>query len=344
MGKKTRIPIRPSLSREMIVHPDLDAVRASHVQSYEEQRRRLGKATERLRHYFDVDQPAFTRWWQERFSQELLLHMQLEDDHLKLQRLLFEVNQYKLVMQCNYAFAYAALTASLADGTREQLMQEVYEKLRQAEAEAEAKAKAAKKEEQDKERPTRRRIQEPKGRAAEATKEASPQNPEASSLVDQTESYIRKIYRDIVRLLHPDANGGREPSEEEKVLWTELQNAYQWRDLERIEQIYTTVKGQAARTLNFAKLPIGDIIAMKESLQEKLQVLTKELRGYKREANWNFEKRRKEPGFLRQLAGAIEIELREETYALREEITRLQKQFKAWAKPSRSRNSSQANA
>lgn len=285
MGKKKRIVIRPSLSRALIVHPDPPAVRSFYVKAYEEQLRLLGKATEKLRHYFDVDQPAFTLWWQQHFSEELTLQMQLHEE-------------------------------------RERLLVLIYERLKQKQIDEEKKSEPRKKQ---KPPPTEKQDQEQQPHIA---RDAPKPQGEAE---DKTESYARKMYHELVRLLHPDAQGQSELSEEQKRQWAALQNAYQWRDLDGMERIYAAVKGQAAHAANFGKLPISDIIAMKDKLSEKLGSLKEELHELKKEANWNFEKRRTEHGFLRQIARAIEFELREESSTLREEIHRLKAQIKAWA-------------
>ena len=327
MQKSRRVIIRSKVSSAVVQHPHPEAIRHQHINAYKTQLSSLKNANEKMRRYVEIDQPAFTLWWQQEFSDLLSAQMNLEKTFMDLQLLIDAVDQYRQHYGCSYQRAYNVVSKAQLEGTLAALMRNIFEEKDRTRQKAAKTAASLPLDdgfqawfEQAKDQETKH------SQSAPPIQEIPSQTPE-----ETTDNYIKKIYRDLVRHLHPDAKDGGEQSTEEKLLWLELQNAYEWRDLDRLEGIFRALHGQMSAAIDFARIPIGDIFAMKEAVAKKLNLLRRELKEAKKEANWDFENRRKKRSFLHHLAKSIEHELGSQTMLLEYRIEKLQKKVHSWS-------------
>ncbi len=327
MQKSRRVIIRPKVSSSLVLHPHPAAIRQQHINAYKIQLSSLKNANEKMRRYVEIDQPAFTLWWQQEFSELLSAQMILEKTFMDLQLLSDAVDQYRQHYGCTNQRAYNVVFKAQAEGTLAALMRNIFAEKDRAQQKPGKHSSSLPADEDFQAWFEQAKDQQTEHSPSTAPTQVIPgQTPE-----ETTDSYIKKIYRDLVRHLHPDAKDGGEQSSEEKLLWHELQNAYEWRDLDRLEGIFRSLHGQMSAAINFAKIPIGDIFAMKEAVAKKLNLLRRELKEAKKEANWDFENRRKKRSFLNHLAKSIEHELGSQTMLLEYRIEKLQKKVHGWS-------------
>lgn len=343
--KKRRIIRELSVGpSELKPHIDPDSVRKIHIKAYKVQLSGLNKANEKMRHYLEVDQPAFSLWWQKAFNAELLEHIDLEKTYNDLQLLIDSIEQYRMHYGVTYLEASTVVSKAHAEGKLGDLMRKIFEEidaLRKKVAghsrrQTQSHTKASEpedffqslfedlNEERDEDRSDRR-----------DPRRGSRELPE-----DKTDDYLKKIYKDLVRQLHPDATSGREQTLEEKSLWHELQNAYEWRDMERIEKIFHAVNGKGAIAIDFLTIPIGDIVAMRESLEKNLKSVNKSIRDAKKAPVWDFTQKSKKRSFLKYLSQTFQEELEEQTMMYETRIDVLREQLEKWRSDRKTRRKS----
>ncbi len=329
--RKVRSQSHPSPVRApgLVFHADPKAVRSYHVRTYKSQLQSLNNASEKLRRFVEIDQPAFTLWWQQEFAGELTQQMKLERILSDLELLTDAVEQYKVHYRCPYPRAYTVVLKAQEEGQLGALMRKIFAEIDQTHRDQyhiDILAREAQAERERKVRPDTK-AQEP--RTAE---DLPPQFEKIAAVTPEetTDHYIKKIYRELVVILHPDTREGGEQNTSEKALWLELQNAYEWRDLDRMEAIFKAVHGTITSALNFETIPIGDIVSMKEAVAIKLEHLRRDLKQAKKEANWDFQQKRQKRSFLIYLAKSIQNELIEHTMILEHRIEKLQKRVQSW--------------
>ncbi len=311
-------------------HSDPESVRAIHIKAYKSQLSSLNKANEKMRQYQEVDQPAFSLWWQKEFNSELLQHIELEKTYNDLQLLIDSIEHYKMHYAVSNLEASTVVGKAHAAGKLGNVMRKIFEEV------------DALRKKQDRERQKRKPSREPEtffqSLFDELNEEREDERPPsqdhrtfgAEGPEDKTEDYLKRIYRDLVRLLHPDAASSREQSREEKALWHELQNAYEWRDMERMEQIFHAVHGKGAVAIDFNSIPIGDIVSMRATLEKNLKTVNRTIREAKKAPVWDFTVRSKKRSFLKYLSQTFQEELEEQTMMYEMRIDVLREQLEKW--------------
>lgn len=333
MKKNRRIIIEKSISRAMVHHANPRAARHFHVRAYRAQLQSLQVANDKMRRFIEVDQVAFTLWWQEEFAAQLGEQMKLESELNELLLLTEAIERYQDHYRGTAHRAYEVVMKARRDGKLDQVMRKIFDE--------EAALRPPQGEPAPLWRDRSPRLEEAREKpdAASSTHASSP-DPTFEAIPsgeETTESYLKKIYREIVRLLHPDSKPGGSLSVAESALWHELQNAYKWKDLGRMEKVLEAVKGQKTAAIDFETIPIGDIIAMKEAISRKLNELRRTIKEAKKEAVWDFSERRQKRSFLSYLAASIENELLEQTMALTFQIDKLKKRLHTWSQASENR-------
>ncbi len=341
MTRVRKIQTKTQGKQGLILHPNSEAIRTKTIKAYRAQITALRKANEKIRQFVEIDQPAFSLWWQQQFSEELHNRIELEKSYEELQLLADSIEQYRDHYRTSFPEAHEIVSKAHNSGTLGELMRAVFEQIDKSRAGHRKKVSETFGEDFFQSIFEDYEAREAKGHPNKY--ESRLQTDSDSASASTSEGYLKKIYHDLVLRLHPDAKNGAEQSAEDKILWHELQNAYQWKDLERLETIAKAVFGKASIAINFKTIPIGDIFAMKEALAKNLRDVNRELRQARREPTWDFENKRKKKGFLQHLSESIEEELLEHSSMLEYRIDAVRDQLKAWSRPphrARSKNRS----
>lgn len=122
---------------------------------------------------------------------------------------------------------------------------------------------------------------------------ASDQRRASSSRANAAERdsdiYLKGLYRQLVRVLHPDA--GAEMTPERQRQWAEVQDAYSWGDVHRLARLHAEIcngRVVAGPVLDLDSMPIGDIISIRQPVEQRLRHLREKLRCARREPSWGF--------------------------------------------------------
>lgn len=95
---------------------------------------------------------------------------------------------------------------------------------------------------------------------------------EAEPISEEEELKIRKIFRSLVHLIHPDLHPELESDEEMKTLWNELVTAYHIADLETMEEIQVQILYRLRLLGETTTVPSHDAVEERiERLKEKIE-------------------------------------------------------------------------
>ncbi|RYZ57951.1 MAG: hypothetical protein EOP07_08465 [Proteobacteria bacterium] len=340
-SKRSKEPEGPKGVPGLLPHQDPDTVRNFHIKQYKAQLNLLNKANEKIRQHVEVDQPAFTLWWQQEFADELNRQMELEKEYMDLRLIMDAIEQYKMHYTVSYREASAAVTNAHLAGKLSELMQTIFNEIDAIRNQHKKRRKTKTGLESDEE--IFQKILDDLNEQREAHERSEERHAgrdrkiQGASAEETTDSYLKSVYKDLVRILHPDAKGGEEQTAEEKVLWHDLQKAYEWRDIEKMESIHRAINGEGSRAIDFAQIPIGDIVAMKESLVKNLKVVNKDIRAAKSSPNWEFKIRAKKKTFLKYLYSSFEDEMIRQTMVLEMSLEEVQRKLRQWSSEPRKR-------
>ncbi len=170
-------------------------------------------AKKRLRRFNEQSQPAFQQWLCSTFGREITELRELAQKFQELRRIVFEVEEYKFFARCSYHEAYQAVM------------------------EGRARPESFDQETEQDENPfgdfggfDDRRDPEFSG-FDETVNGRSDSKQDSSS----EESRLKTLYRALARKLHPDVN--LELDQKRKDLWQQVQDAYETKDVERLETL-----------------------------------------------------------------------------------------------------------
>ena len=127
--------------------------------------------------------------------------------------------------------------------------------------------------------------------------------------------------------------GGLEPAATSQDLWHEVQAAYSWRDLQRLEKILAALSGKKPRTVDLDVIPISHIMELRRDVEQRLYGLKSRIGTAQNEKAWKFHTIRKHKRKLQTLYKKINYELQADLRGINGERTRLERQIAMWDIP-----------
>lgn len=107
---------------------------------------------------------------------------------------------------------------------------------------------------------------------------------EADLLERESNERLKRLYRSLVKALHPDYRDGDDPATDD--MWHSVQDAYQRGDLDALEALRAGY--EIRHRGDISSLPVSHILAIHAEHKEQLKELRRIQRSYKREAAWEF--------------------------------------------------------
>lgn len=148
---------------------------------------------------------------------------------------------------------------------------------------------------------------------------------------------IKQIYRQLVRRLHPDLNPDLPESSRER--WFEVQQAYDDRDLTRLEKLLALCEeGGDEGTFIDRIQSLSRLKTLLKSVAKKLKSSQRQLTQLKRAPAWDFHKTKRDPRRLDLLKRDVRYELRKTEEALSGDIRTIEAQIEKWQAPAPRRN------
>ncbi len=308
---------------------------------YQKACHRLEQQTHELKSFEDHEIDAHRHWLEADFSDELQLLQKLQTSLLEKTKLIQEIYDYALCAEVPEFVSYRTIIEAQLNGTVDQLWDSIKERdTKSAKGEGipdfdrvwdeiedlarEMFGGFQRDPEREREDDDGHQHESSKGRH---TKKAGP----AKASID--DSYLKGLYHKLVLQLHPDTNP--QQTEEQKTAFHEVQNAYRWRDVHRLEQLYKLVTTSIQGLFQAETAPIGDIISRRKTVEKRLRELAKELKEAKQHPAWGFLKKQKS---VKAFAGLVEntrSELKSELQTLHSECAEVKAILDTWEKQSK---------
>lgn len=295
-------------------------------------RARLAVADERLRKHKQGDEPDYQRWFNATFASRLGEIRELYEKLAELDAIVWRVEREILATGASAAEAYAAVIEQMDQAKR---------------AENEDASGAAGEDEteepfyrnagtedagtEDADDAGRARREGGGGRSDDDSWRPNAKAPAADDM-------IKQVYRQLVRRLHPDLNP--ELPEELREKWFEVQQAYDDRDLARLEMILSACENGDGGDESFIERiqSLSRLKSLIKSVAKKLKTQQRALTQAKRQPAWEFHKKKRDPRKLMILEREVKFELRNAGEALESDIRTLEAQIERWKRPTAKRN------
>ncbi len=333
---RTVISSKNRIGKAVVLHQDPSGIRRDHIRAYKKLGAALRDANKTLRDLEEQDLPAFRRWYTAEFAKDHESVTVLHNRYEELDFIYGATEDYRLYVGCTYKQAYKKVSEAHAEGKLLELMRET----------CIAVDDEFEDEDDDDEDFWEEDIHsggdpnddvfgdESDDFFREFDRDHSNAPPSSRQKVTShtdTDRHYKTLYRQLLRKLHPDFHPNQ--SAEEKSLWHELQDAYEWRDIGRLEKINQKLNGAAAVGLDLWAIPIGDIFAMTADLKIKLKTVTRDISLGKRSEYWDFIQRSAQKTYLSNLAKKIRKKIHYEAESLRFMLLELENQLCRWKGP-----------
>jgi hypothetical protein len=305
-------------------------------------KRKLSVAEERLKLHKQSDEPQYQNWFNVTFSERLGEIRGLYEKLAELDSIVWKVEREILATGCTAAEAYDAVLEAIAEDARlaaaavaanEESAQRANKKSESSDSEDFSSESSSDKSE----------AFEPWDDGDEPWKATKKSATASSKREKAAEDLIKQIYRSLVRKLHPDLNPDLSDTLRER--WFDVQQAYEDRDLTRLEMLLAACEegdaGDAAPDDSFIDKiqSLSRLRLLLKSMAKKLKASQKQLAQAKNQPAWEFHQIKKDPRRLAWLERNVKFELRGAEETLSSDIRTLQAQIDRWQRPSRPRTS-----
>ena len=257
---------------------------------YQERCREAEVAGDRLKTFDEREVPAFQAWVDSELAREVSRLRQEDALVRELHDLVLDVERYAAWTNTSLSSALERLRRAKAEGTEAELWREAAGEDPEDElGDMDMDEDSAEDDAEDEafSRHFAEAFADAMGDDAASGRQGASRHPQPKARQAQaSEDYLKSIYRQLVRVLHPDTN----PNKADQVLWQQVQDAYKSSDLARLEGLRRVVLSAGARGLNLDEASIGELIGLRKSVESRLRQLRTSLRSAKAHPAWDFLK------------------------------------------------------
>jgi hypothetical protein len=306
---KGELPMRKAETvKTQLILADAEDVRREELAAYHASCRTLDRETRKLKAYEDEELPGFLTWVQSEFAEELAQVHEWTALMHGLEQLIDDVERYVARQHVSRRVALDVIESAMLDGTYESLWIEPEEDEEEVEEDGESFRE---------ERYETTRAGATRGDDVEAS------------------HYVKSLYRKLVRLLHPDMNAAL--ADDKTELWHEVQDAYSWRDIGRLERLYQKVADSAADADDIKAAPIRDLQALRRAVEANLKRIRQRIRESQKHIAWGFRKIRASKTKLERLRIKIGRDIAHDLMAVRMRREELEELIERWRRGRRGR-------
>lgn len=325
---------------------DSERLRREELKAYHASCQALDRETRKLKSYEEDEVPAFRSWLQSTFAEDLAKLAESTAVVRDFHHLIEDVERYVAWKGVSRRIALDVIESARLDGRYSSL----WDELEKEEAAARAKVEAHEgfddddwdfgdfgpefdprdffsaffDDAHDNDR------RQSGGRAG-----ASSGRTHADAEDKPADDYIKSLYRKLVRALHPDANTGL-PADKAQ-LWHEVQDAYTWRDVSRLERLYQRVVTSGDDIVNLQAAPIRDLRSLRRAIEANLKRLRRRTREAQRDIAWGFRKTLANATKLKNLRRDVGRDIAHDLAIVRMEREELETIVSRWRHPTTAR-------
>lgn len=297
---------------------------------------KMDLAREQLRIFHEESQPSFMQWLNMQFGKEIKQLRELAEKAQKLERLVCEVDEYKHFAECTYYEAYQFIMNKRKNTDLQKDASEETEEVFNTGFEnvfGSRKKWKGSKQEYDSLYEEYKKIYHSFSSTTEDFDEGDDDAPIDLNNHQFSENRLKALYRSLARKLHPDVNDDLDLNR--KNLWHQVQDAYEAKDLNRLETLSTMSEAFENNTCSVAS--VWSLKVLNQELKEGLKYLKKKIKECSKELAWDFAKHRKEPKKLNQLYNKISFEMERDRSELTKQIQSIETFIHQWKQKPHSR-------
>jgi curved DNA-binding protein CbpA len=282
--------------------------------------KRLEAARETLRRFHEESRPAFEQWLYSTFGKEITAIRELSAKFEQAETLITKIQHYKYRVGCSFSEAYAAIRKQMK---RPSVQKETFE-----EPDIDEEPRWQQETEENFER-IHGESQDP-GRSGR--EETHKKHALASEAHQDRDARLRRFYLSLVKRLHPDKNPHLGKKHQE--LWHQVQEAYETKDLDRMETLSAMTDLYDNRAESTESL--WSLTNLSEDLKGALRQLQKEINSCKKNLSWNFQNTRENPKKMSELHRKVSWDLEFSKTDLNEKLQYCENLIEKWKHPSTS--------
>lgn len=261
--------IKTPSSRALILYPDVDSLRRDYIRNYHSQAQFLKEVLQHLQDHEERDMPAFRRWFDGTFVKEREALFDTVRQVEVLEDIFAAAEDYRECKGGTWATALIKVKEASDQGALDELMEAVAKELAEESSWASEldDEDAFKKEfydllfgEEDEHVGFSAHEVEDDFEGSfygEKWSERPNDEQECPSPSKERDSHFKALYRKLVKKLHPDFCPDQ--TVVQKAIWHELQRAYEWNDLSKLEELDRKLNGAAAVGLDLWLLPLAEL-------------------------------------------------------------------------------------
>jgi hypothetical protein len=335
-------PLRQYSSCTALIFIDASARRKKERALYRRRTTELERETERLKAFEEQDVPDFSRWIEHEFGAALEAIREAATIVRTLGELQDDVRAYAAMRRLPLWRAYRDVEEAREAGTLDELFRQLDERARGRAQDTDDDLGELLREFASFARETfgvDLGLDAEDGDADGASRQPGGEAWSRHGATQHTtaaerdaDSYLKSLYRQLVRALHPDS--GVDMTAERQRLWCEVQDAYSWGDVHRLARLHAEVcegRSGGGRALDLDAIPIGDIMSLRRTIEQRLRAIRAKLKEARQEPAWGFSTLLRRGGrALARLRFEIDRELRSDLAVTLAERLRLERIVEVW--------------
>jgi len=315
-----------------LIQIDADSLKRAEQKRCKDLIHKMDLARERIRRFNEEDQPAFQQWIHATFGKEITSLRELAQKLNELQRLVHDVEEYKLENRCSYYEAYRAV---IENRNHALSCEPEFEKENDEDPFRDDDADARDEFDDifgdDDFRSGDDPFESSKGQRdfRDAFEGFDEPFRQADRTPEPTANRLKTLYRSLARKLHPDVNEFLD--QKRKDLWHQVQSAYDNQDLERLEAL-----AAMSDILDDSVQGVESVWSLKslfEELSLGLRHLQRQVTLCGREPAWGFKKKREQPKKIKRERDKVAAQLRYDESELLDQIDFAELYIERWKTP-----------
>ncbi|MEQ2008518.1 MAG: hypothetical protein ABMA26_17200 [Limisphaerales bacterium] len=267
-------------SPRALIPIDGEPIRKKARRAYEKARRDLDQARVQLDQFQDQDRPAYERWMNTHFGQQLTALRELSRQVSEQQRIIAEVEDYLKHHEVSEAEAYAAVQQRRARSAEARPGPSPDPGNPPDFADQDAEAEWHGKSEEEAFNDFAKAFEEAFGQ-----KFPPGMRPPAKPAKPDPAASVKELYRTLVRKLHPDKQATMTAQKLE--WWHEVQAAYEDHDAERLATILSLVELSEGEPSAHTNVAMFQRLAAR--LKANLRDVKRQLTQHRRDPAWRFQ-------------------------------------------------------
>lgn len=338
--KKTSPSKTQKSARQLVLHPNPEAVRLEFIKKYKAQLKSHSTRAEKIKKFEEIECNAYLVWFNSQFEKEQKALDGLRQQAAELEVLVQATQDYREMKRCSLKIAFQEVSDAIANDRLLEMMDAAKKEYNEKNPQENFAGSEEDNDDEfsdffnsffggqdEDENPFEHR------RSSDERRELLEEPKRGRE--GAAHNYAKGLYLSMVSKLHPDSNTALSTNHQE--LWHELQRAYKMLDIAKLESLLKIVTGQKPVGFDLKVISIGEIVGMTFDLLKKNRVLSRHAARLRSNPAWGFLKIKNNQRLLRATRDRILREMRSCEYECMMHINHLQHMVNSWSQTRKSK-------